>query len=93
MGELIGTVHIPEVEREMSNITNPQGLGQPGDFLIEVKGDAKKAVLLNEHMPKDCLISGSFQKIKFKKPDDAYYLLPVIFVKCVASSERTPSKQ
>ena len=49
------------------------GCAKPGDLLVEVKGNTRKAAVVDERIPKNCIVSGSSYRIQMKAGFDPYF--------------------
>jgi type I restriction enzyme S subunit len=57
------------------NDHKPKGCAKEGDLLVEVKGNTKRAALVNSFVPDDCIVSGSFWRIQLKSEVSKEYIL------------------
>ncbi len=49
------------------------GCAKPGDLIIEVKGNTRKAAVVDERIPDNCIVSGSSYRIQLKQGFDPHF--------------------
>ena len=52
-----------------------KGCAQPGDLLVEVKGNTRRVAVVDDRVPKDCIVSGSFWRLCLKKDVNPQFVL------------------
>ena len=52
-----------------------KGCAQPGDLLVEVKGNTRRVAVVDDHVPKDCIVSGSFWRLSLTKDVNPQFVL------------------
>lgn len=52
-----------------------KGCAQPGDLLVEVKGNTRRVAVVDDRVPKDCIVSGSFWRLSLKQDVNPQFVL------------------
>lgn len=52
-----------------------KGCAQPGDLLVEVKGNTRRVAVVDDRVPKDCIVSGSFWRLSLKEDTNPRFIL------------------
>ena len=52
-----------------------KGCAQPGDLLVEVKGNTRRVAVVDDGVPKDCIVSGSFWRLSLKNDVNPQFVL------------------
>ena len=52
-----------------------KGCAQPGDLLVEVKGNTRRVAVVDDRVPKNCIVSGSFWRLSLTKDVNPQFVL------------------
>lgn len=51
------------------------GCAKPGDLLVEVKGNTRRVAVVDEKVPKNCIVSGSFWRLSLTESTNPRFVL------------------
>ena len=66
--------HLPYCKQYWLNEHGKKGCALPGDLVVEVKGNTRKVAVINERIPKNCIVSGSSYRIVLKDDMDPHFV-------------------
>lgn len=70
----IDYTNLPWCKKEWLVEHGRNGCAHPGDLIVEVKGNTKKAAVISNRIPDNCIVSGSSYRIRLRDDFDSQFV-------------------